>query len=444
MTPNSPALYDWQEEHAEKLCDALRHFGSAMDGSDTGTGKTVIALEVARRLDLIPFVVCPKAVIPTWKEWMKRYRPHDPLYFAFTYEKMRGGTTSYLLRKKKMVSWRLQPSMMLLIFDEVHRCKGAKTLNSKMLAQAKDAGVPTLMLSATACFNPVDMKAIGYQLEMHNYRHWWNWCLKTGCRKGHFGGLQFNNSRTVLKSIHNYIYPAHGSRIRIKELPPGTFPDNLVIPEGYHIDDPDKLDAIYGEMATELAALAEKVEDDSGESALTIQLRARQETELLKVPTFTELARDAFEEGNSVVIFVNFIATLDALIERMPAMLPDGSEQWSEIRGGQSDEDRQDNVDRFQKNESRICLSMIQAGGVGLNLHDEHGEHPRVSLISPSFSAIEFRQTLGRIHRAGGKSPAIQKIVFAAGTVEMRVCRAVRGKLNNLDLINDDELNPIL
>jgi len=51
---------------------------------------------------------------------------------------------------------------------------------------------------------------------------------------------------------------------------------------------------------------------------------------------------------------------------------------------------------------------------------------------------------LGRVHRATGKTPSVQKIVFANDTVEMRVCKAVREKLNNIDLINDDEMNPIL
>ena len=94
------------------------------------------------------------------------------------------------------------------------------------------------------------------------------------------------------------------------------------------------------------------------------------------------------------------------------------------IRGGQSTEERQREGDLFQSNEARICVCMIQAGGVGLSLHDEHGGYPRVSLISPSFSAVEVRQTLGRIHRAGGKSPAIQKIGFAAKTVEMQFHRS--------------------
>tara|TARA_Y100000588_G_C13888717_1_gene767717 strand:- start:498 stop:758 length:261 start_codon:yes stop_codon:yes gene_type:complete len=85
---------------------------------------------------------------------------------------------------------------------------------------------------------------------------------------------------------------------------------------------------------------------------------------------------------------------------------------------------------------------MIQAGGTGLSLHDEDGGHPRVALISPTFSAVELRQALGRVHRASGKSKSIQKIVFAANTVEDRVAAAVRRKLNNLDMINDGELTP--
>ena len=192
-------------------------------------------------------------------------------------------------------------------------------------------------------------------------------------------------------------------------------------------------------MEDELAALEERRTYDSGDSALTIQLRARQETEILKVPVFVELAKDAIAEGSSPVIFVNFTQTFEAIVHRL-----ESDHLISMIRGGQSTEERQREVDLFQSNESTACVCMIQAGGVGLNLHDEHGGHPRVSLISPSFSAVEVRQTLGRIYRAGGKSPAIQKIVFAAKTVEMRVCSAIRRKLKNLDMINDDELNPIL
>ena len=438
LQSNRPTLHEWQEEHVDVLTNAMRANGHALDGSDTGTGKTIMALEVCRRLGRIPFVVCPKAVIPSWTEWMKAFRPNDPTQFAYTYDKLRGGKTAFLHKKGKKIRWNLDKNVVVLIFDEVHRCKGDKTVNSKMLAMAKAEGIPTLMLSATVCSNPVEMKSIGYLLGLHDYKRWWNWCLRNGCKRGVFGGLVFNNSAKVLSDLHKHIYPNRGSRIRISELPEGSFPETLITADGYRIDESEDVNAIYKSMAEELARLEEVASDDE-ETPLTIQLRARQKAELLKVPAFVELARDALADGNSVAVFINFRATLDAVVNRLSIDTPIAT-----VHGDQSTDERRESVEAFQSNESRIIVCMIQAGGVGLNLHDEHGGHPRVSLISPSFSAVELRQTLGRVHRAGGETASVQKIVFAADTVEMGVCRAVRRKLTNLDRINDDELNPIL
>jgi superfamily II DNA or RNA helicase len=274
---------------------------------------------------------------------------------------------------------------------------------------------------------------------MHNGRGWWNWCLKNGCRRGTFGGLVFQGYKSVLKRIHEHIYgQGRGSRISIKDLPPGTFPETMIVSQGYDIGQSEEVDEIYSEMADELAELEGKKNPEE-DIPLTIQLRARQEVELLKVPVFEELTRDAYAEGNSVVIFVNFRATLEALLKRLS-----GVSGISMVYGAQDDGTRHAEVRKFQSDDNRICLCMTQAGGTGLSLHDERGAYPRVALISPSFSAIDLRQALGRVHRATGQSPSVQKIVFASDTVEMRVCKAVRAKLNNLDLINDDEMNPIL
>ena len=84
---------------------------------------------------------------------------------------------------------------------------------------------------------------------------------------------------------------------------------------------------------------------------------------------------------------------------------------------------------------------MQQAGGVGISLHDIHGNHPRMSIISPSWSGQEMRQTLGRIHRAGSKTPAIQKIVYVAKTYEEQMCNIIKTKLRNIDALNDGDLN---
>ena len=438
MTQQSttPTLFDWQIFHAKVLMTSLLNHGYAKDGSDTGTGKTFVALYLAKKMGLVPFVLCPKSVVPSWKDTMLSYGYEPSDQHAYTYEKMIRGSTEFYDGSK----WLLNPKKALVIFDEDHRCKGNKSKNAKMMIAAKRAGLNILCLGATSCTNPTEMRALGYVLDLHDDKGWWRWSLKNGCKRGLFGGLEFKGSKAVLKRLHDHIYKngARGSRIKIADLPPGAFPNSNIIAQGYDISGRSDIDLIYSDLKAELTALEGKKYTDT-DNPLVAQLRARQEIELLKVPLFEELARDAYESGNSVAIFVNFRETMEVLLRRLAGLC-----EIRMIHGGQTETERELQCLGFQNDAARIMICTIQAGGTGVSLHDINGNHPRVSLISPTFSAIDFKQTLGRIHRAGAKSPAVQKIVFAEGTVEMRVCKLVKRKLDNLDLINDDELNPIL
>ena len=441
-------LYDWQEAHARKLAFALNRFDVAMDASDMGTGKTIIACKVVRSLGLIPIVICPKAVVPNWKKVISSIYGYDSSSpIVFNYES--------LTRSKKAISiiervgrdkfrWRLDRKNVVLIFDEVHKCKGERSLNSKLLYYAKEQRFKTLLLSATACHDPRDMKSIGYAIGLHGYRDYWTWCLRNGCRRGIFGGLDFKGSPKILKSLHESIFGSglRGSRIKIEDLPEGSFPENFVVCESYSVPDCAEFDECYWRMARELEQDYDLV-DCEDDGILTIILRARQQAELMKVDSMVALAEQSYDEGNSVVFFVNFRETLDALQARCQ-LFAEG-DAIAQIRGGQSDSDREEAIEDFQTNRKRIMLCMISAGGVGISLHDETGDAPRVSIISPGFSAVELRQALGRIHRSGGKSPARQYIVFADGTIEDSVRDAVRSKLNKLDLLNDGDLSdPII
>src|SRR5574343_1125211 len=66
-------LRTWQVDAAGKLCSAIKHWGAAIDGSDTGTGKTYTACAVARELGYNILVVCPKAVIKSWKKVVTKH-----------------------------------------------------------------------------------------------------------------------------------------------------------------------------------------------------------------------------------------------------------------------------------------------------------------------------------------------------------------------------------
>ena len=111
------------------------------------------------------------------------------------------------------------------------------------------------------------------------------------------------------------------------------------------------------------------------------------------------------------------------------------------VHGKQTYEERKKNIKNFQKNKERIILCNIAAGGQSINLHDETGEFPRVSLIVPSYSSTQLIQALGRIHRAGSKSPATQRIIFCSGTVEEHIAKRLKAKVNNLSNFNDNDLS---
>ena len=85
-------------------------------------------------------------------------------------------------------------------------------------------------------------------------------------------------------------------------------------------------------------------------------------------------------------------------------------------------------------------VATFGAGGVGISFHDIHGKYPRVSLLNVTYSATQLKQSLGRIHRAGSLSKAVQYIYFASGTQEELAYHRVHAKLKNISALNDGDL----
>jgi superfamily II DNA or RNA helicase len=415
MTPRS-----YQIPSVERLCQILPRFGSAIDGSDTGVGKTFVAAFTAKALGWPVAVVCPKAVIPSWELALEQGGVRT--IFVQNVERLRANKKYLVEGEKKNWVWRL-PERCLLIFDECHRFSGEDTANAWML---KAAPKPVLMLSATCADSPIKLRAIGHQLGLVHWDEWYMWCFRNGCVKNvPFGGLKFVGGDDVLERLHQQVFEERGVRIRISELG-DAFPDNTVEAVPIAVDESQALDADYLEALELLEAEAP--------NAAVVLLRARQKSEFLKVQAIFEMANDLLAENNHVAIFVCFRDTLDRLAEKFP--------NASLVYGEQDAEERRQAIELFQSNHNRVIISTIQAGGVGISLHDLQGNAPRVSLICPTYSAVDLKQALGRIHRNGAKTPCLQRILFAAGTVEERVRRKVQKKIDRINTLNDGDLSP--
>ena len=421
-------LHPWQEKSKSIILQAIRNHSIALDCSDTGTGKTVTACAVAKELGFEFAIIAPKIVLPAWKNWCSTFGLQPK--FVLNYEKLRTGNTEFIKKLgNKQWDWRHKGKTFLYIFDEVHRCKSYKSQNGAMLEAA--AGSNVLMLSATAAGSPMDMRFTGRLLGLHNGVDYFKWLHKNGVVKAPWGGMTFRGGRRVLTDIHSKIFPAKGVRVRISELG-DAFPSNQVNAEVLDIS--PKIGELYQKVEEEILELKDRSRTDvDPENPLTKRLRMRQEIELLRVPVITEMAEEFIEEDKSVVCFINFRQTLDAIGERMKKHKP------VYILGDQTTEERESAIASFQANKSHLIICQIAAGGVGVSLHDLHGR-PRVSLISPTYSAVDLKQALGRIHRTGAKTPALQYILFAANSVEEEVSKSVKTKLRNIDLLNDGDL----
>jgi hypothetical protein len=435
------------QERAVKVCiNSIAEYGGALNSSKTGTGKTVMAVHVALRMRCPVIVICPKAVRPHWE---REFAEHgiEPLA-VLNYEKVRNGSTPFLRKQgKRAMRWEL-PEDALIIFDECQRMKSPYTLNALLLISAKMQKINTLLLSATAAEDCTEMRALGYALNLHNLnrdtpllRSWERWMREHGCYRDEWNGWR-SGPRKHLQKVHDVLYRDRAIRLTEEDMPE-AFRENRIIVEPIEFAGLPAIRKAYKdagitpaivEAVIERSALPpeeqEKLEEDS---MLTRLLRARQLAEACKVPEFVELAQDLVAEGFSVAVFLTFRETVLAFQQLMEsAGIP-----AAVIIGGQTSEVREANRLAFSRDEKRVLVCTAASGGVGIDgLQDLNGRFPRTSLISPSFSVQEFKQTLGRLHRAYAKSDVMQKILIAVGTVEEDVIVAIQRKLANMETLH--------
>lgn len=424
-------LFPNQKKAADFLTKALLSGRAALDSSHTGVGKTVVACHIAKEMGLPVVIVCPKIVIPHWKRELAEMGivPEE----VINYEKLKRGNRLIAKLGKKNFRWLLEKPH-LLVWDEVHSCRSPFTLNSQMLIAAKQAGHYNLMLSATACKDPTEMRAIGYALGLHSLnkpegglKSWFSWMMGYGCTRDPWNNWVLRR-KECLTDLNQILYSTNCNRLTPADLPT-AFAANHVITEPLAFASLRDIAKFYEQHGLTPEIVEQFIENGGASPHVLVEiLRARQMAEAAKVPDIIEMINDAVAEGYSVAVFMNFSDTISALAKAFP--------DASIIVGGQSEMVRETNVQRFQNNEAKVILANLSAGGVGVSLHDIHGGHPRMSLISPTFNTAEYIQTLGRVHRAGAKSPALQRVLVAAKTIEEKVLTKLEEKRKALETLH--------
>jgi superfamily II DNA or RNA helicase len=304
----------------------------------------------------------------------------------------------------------------MIIFDEAHRCKNANTLNAQLLLSTKNLK-HVMMLSATLTDKPCDLNIYGLMLKLYKSqrdgKRWIN-------AKLYEDGLSMNKDKE--SSICCLIYPSKGSRMQIAELG-NKFPENKITADAYSINNEQK------NIILNYFNVLKKMDRFKGDG-LVLFAKLREYIEYIKVDIIKELIDDHLENNFSVVVFLNYTDSINKLAQLCGTKCI--------VNGEVSLEERIKNVASFQSDEQRLIICNIRVDGI--SLHDLNGKYKRVSFISPNFSSSQLIQSLGRIHRIGGKSPCLQKIVFCSDTYEERICERIKEKLEFIEKFTGNEL----
>lgn len=450
---NTTGLLDPQKPHALKLLDSLYLNGVAADLSETGTGKTYSASWIAKTVKTPIVVIGPKGILHTWYKVLAKFGVKPTLSLGM--EKLVRGNTPYLTYEKPKVgqfpprylSVKLNlPAGSLIILDEAHKCKGGTSLSAGMLIAAKRQGFKLLTLSATQATDPTEMKAFGFAANLHQLTDFTKFCIKLGAeqtedKKSLIYDKENDTNKQLMGECHQSLFDIQqiSSRLTRKDMG-DLFADNQIVANAYNLGQNNpKIQSVYDEMEEEIASLEESTENYSGH-IFAIIMKARRRSEMLKVPIFVEMMEDLYDEGHSVVSFLNFTETIIAIKDRLIAKRPLLAKKMGYFYGEIPHKVRHRYEEEFANDKLRLLICNLKCGGVSLSFHDLKGKYPRSSLLSPSFSAIDMYQALGRIHRQGGLTPCHQRIVYADCYPENYACQKIQYRLDNLSMLTDGDL----
>ena len=157
----------------------------------------------------------------------------------------------------------------------------------------------------------------------------------------------------------------------------------------------------------------------------------RQIAGVAKLPHVINFVKDIMEIEESVVVFCHHKVIHKLLHESLQDFSP------VSIIGGQSDTTRQDQIDKFQRGESKLMIAGIRAGNVGINLT----RAKYVIFAELDWSPAIHRQAEDRLHRIGQKNTVFAYYLIGNGTLDDHVASILVDKSYEIDAIMDETVD---
>lgn len=423
-----------QKEAIEKLVGSKRFILA----DDMGLGKTtstiIAALETGAKKILI---ICPASLKINWEREILNYSnrsvficegknfstDHD--FVIINYDIIK----NFYDIKDKENSLIYQCNFDLIIIDEAHYLQNVQAQRTKLINSfAKRADKLWLLTGTPMTSRPINYYNLLNLIENPVAGNWMayviRYCEGYQFRVGGNRKIWNTNGASNLEELRERTSKQVLRRLKEDVL---DLPDKIITPVYLRLRS-----KLYEELMGEYYDWYKTKSEES--SSLTLQFtkltKVRQIIADEKINSSIELAENIIEQGKKVIIFTNFTASLQKLVEHF-------GKKSVYVDGSCSPAKRQHAVDEFQTNDKiKVFVGNLKAAGVGLTLTSAEA----VIMNDLSFVPSDHSQGEDRAYRYGQKSNVSVYYPIFENSIEGVIYDILSKKKNIFETVMGDNL----
>jgi hypothetical protein len=396
----------WLLSHHKK---ALLKGGILAD--DMGLGKTLTALVAAKAMQKIygccVFVIAPVSLKENWLIEAKKVGMGIEV-FSNAYQKIPSAVSKPYL----------------VITDEAHYFQNEKSKRTQtLLGLIRNQNcIGNWLLTGTPIKNgrPINLvpllQAIAHPIIENKWDYFKRYC---NAKQTSFG-WDFTGA-AHLDELSKKIEDGMLRRTKkecLKELPPKT---RLYAPVELESKQRKAYSNILNDLIADYKRRVREGEVDPAAEALVTLNYLRKTGSQFKVEAAVEWAQKLLEQGQQVVLFTEFRESAEMLHQRLGGELLTGETKAT---------DRQEAVNRFQSEESKVFVGTIKAGGVGITLTSASD----LLLVDRPWTPGDAEQAEDRIYRLGQENAAFATWL-QLGEIDSAVDQLLQSKQKRIDLV---------
>ena len=438
-------LLNFQKEGLDFL---MKSSGNALLADEMGLGKTVQTLSyVATEKQTFPvLVVAPLVTLNNWEREIEKFLKKKSRNGRLIESESPSVTLIRTGKKKELpktdiyvINYELlfkryddlaKVGIKTVVCDEVHNLRSKTTQKYKSIK--KLAALPSVSyrigLSGTPIYNRgseiwpiIDILKPGLLGSFKEFCEYFCYVNEKG------KAIVLENKRASLRNnLQNHVMLRRKKSDVLKELKDKVrYKEVIAADTDYYVEE---LDKIWKRLEEEQKT-ADSEFSKSASYHRAIQSE-RQIAGLAKLPHVINFVKNIMEIEESVVVFCHHKVIHKLLHESLQEFAP------VSIIGGQSDTIRQDQIDKFQKGESKLMIAGIRAGNVGINLT----KAKYVIFAELDWSPAIHRQAEDRLHRIGQKNTVFAYYLIGNGTLDDHVANVLVDKSYEIDEIMDENV----